>query len=81
MKNLVYILLIAFVSINIYAQERCGTDLLWEFESQQNPEIVQKRVLMEEAISNYVKKRNTVKEKGNKAKHAPKIVATMYNHK
>jgi hypothetical protein len=59
LKNLVYILLIAFVSINIYAQERCGTDLLWEFESQQNPEIVQKRVLMEEAISNYVKKRNT----------------------
>ena len=76
MKNLVYILSITLVSINIYAQERCGTDLLWKFESQQNPELLQKRELMEEAISNYIQKRNTQEAQYN----IPVVFHILYNN-
>jgi hypothetical protein len=47
------------VSNLAFGQVKCGTNILFEIESNKNTELVNKRVEMEDAISSFIKKRNS----------------------
>lgn len=59
MKNLFQILFFVSISCIAYGQVKCGTNLIWEIQSKNEPELIQKRIDMEEAISSFIKKRNS----------------------
>jgi hypothetical protein len=59
LKNLFQILFFVSISCIAYGQVKCGTNLIWEIQSNNEPELIQKRIDMEEAISSFIKKRNS----------------------
>ena len=75
MKNLFHILFFVSISCLAFGQIKCGTNLLWEIESAQNPELIQKRMEMEEAISSFIKRRNSV----NTEYTIPVVFHILYN--
>jgi len=60
LKNLFSILFFISITSLTFGQIKCGTDLLWEFQSNQDKELIQKRIQLEQAVSSFIKKRNSL---------------------
>lgn len=58
MNKIFSIFILIFVGYFSFGQIKCGTDILWEINANNNKELLQKKLAIENAISTYIQKRS-----------------------
>ena len=73
-KILTY-LIISFIPFVLHAQDRCGTNKLWNYNTIKNPELIDVKHDLESKISNYLKRKSA----NSNEYYIPVVVHVLFN--